>query len=87
MLLKERMKNKRIKLDVVEEEKHEREIQKQIEKAELLKTPWEAEENERKAVTKELNLERGMKIRFSLGRGSTAKAEKVESCRHIFPLS
>ncbi|KAK8514963.1 hypothetical protein V6N13_121910 [Hibiscus sabdariffa] len=86
MLLKERMKNKRIKLDVVEEEKHEREIQKQIEKAEQFKTPWEAEENERKAVNKELNLERGMKIRFSLGRGSAAKAEKIESCRHIFPL-
>ncbi|KAK8986878.1 hypothetical protein V6N11_055199 [Hibiscus sabdariffa] len=34
MLLKEKMKNKRIKLDMVEEEKHEREIQKQIEKAE-----------------------------------------------------
>ncbi|KAK8514988.1 hypothetical protein V6N13_121940 [Hibiscus sabdariffa] len=84
MLLKERMKNKRIKLDVVEEEKHEREIQKQIEKAEQFKTPWEAEENERKAVKKELSLERGMKIRLSLGRGSAAKAERVESCRHTF---
>ncbi|KAK8514964.1 hypothetical protein V6N13_121912 [Hibiscus sabdariffa] len=48
MLLKERMKNKRIKLDVVEEEKHEREIQKQIEKADQLKTPWEAEDFGRK---------------------------------------
>ncbi|KAK8514980.1 hypothetical protein V6N13_121925 [Hibiscus sabdariffa] len=86
MLLKERTKNKRIKLDVVEEEKQEREIQKQIEKAEQFKTPWEAEENERKGVMKELNLERGMKIRFAFGRGSAAKAEKVESCRHIFPL-
>ncbi|KAK8496615.1 hypothetical protein V6N13_027278 [Hibiscus sabdariffa] len=49
MLLKEKMKNKRIKLDMVEEEKQEREIQKQIEKAEQLKTPWEAEENEKKS--------------------------------------
>ncbi|KAK8514970.1 hypothetical protein V6N13_121915 [Hibiscus sabdariffa] len=85
MLFKEKMKNKRIKLDMVEEEKHEREIQKQIEKAEQLQTPWEAEENERKAVKKELNLERGMKIRFSLGRGSAAKANGLNSkdARHL----
>ncbi|KAL4290598.1 hypothetical protein GQ457_14G023820 [Hibiscus cannabinus] len=79
MLLKEKMKNKRMKLDMVEEEKHEREIQKQIEKAEQLKTPWEAEENEKKAVIKELSLERGIKIRFSLGRGSAAKANRLNS--------
>ncbi|KAK8502064.1 hypothetical protein V6N13_038575 [Hibiscus sabdariffa] len=85
MLLKEKMKNKRMKLDMVEEEKHEREIQKQIEKAEQLKTPWEAEENEKKAVIKELSLERGMKIRFSLGRGSAAKANGLNSkdARHL----
>ncbi|KAE8712094.1 KIN17-like protein [Hibiscus syriacus] len=78
-LFKEKMKNKRIKLDMVEEEKHEREIQKQIEKAEQLKNPLEAEENEQKAVIKELNLDSGMKIGFSLGGGSAAKAEKGES--------
>ncbi|KAK8976585.1 hypothetical protein V6N11_057185 [Hibiscus sabdariffa] len=78
-LFKERLKNKRIKLDMVEEEKHEREIQKQIEKAEQLKTPSEAEENEEKAVIKEINLESGMKVGFSLGGGTAAKAEKGES--------
>ncbi|MBA0813795.1 hypothetical protein Gohar_027617 [Gossypium harknessii] len=77
-LFKEKMKNKRIKLDMVEEEKHEREIQKQIEKAEQLKNPSEAEEDEKKAVIKEVNLENGMKIGFSLG-GSVVKGEKGES--------
>lgn len=78
-LFKEKMKNKRIKLDMVEEEKHEREIQKQIEKAEQLKNPSEAEEDEKKAVIKEVNLENGMKIGFSLGGGSVVKGEKGES--------
>ncbi|MBA0841617.1 hypothetical protein Goarm_004101 [Gossypium armourianum] len=77
-LFKEKMKNKRIKLDMVEEEKHEREIQKQIEKAEQLKNPSEAEEDEKKGVIKEVNLENGMKIGFSLG-GSVVKGEKGES--------
>ncbi|XVE99557.1 hypothetical protein REPUB_Repub03eG0209300 [Reevesia pubescens] len=78
-IFKEKMKNKRIKLDMVEEEKQEREIQKQIEKAEMLKTPLEAEEYEKKAVTKELNLESGVKIGFSLG--NVAKGEKGESSK------
>ncbi|XWS74977.1 hypothetical protein CRYUN_Cryun01aG0045200 [Craigia yunnanensis] len=77
-LFKEKMKNKRIKLDMVEEEKQEKEIQKQIEKAEQLKTPLESEENEKKPV-KELNLENGVKIGFSLGGGNVAKGEKGES--------
>ncbi|XVF23885.1 hypothetical protein REPUB_Repub13aG0078100 [Reevesia pubescens] len=78
-LFKEKMKNKRIKLDMVEEEKQEREIQKQIEKAEQLKTPLESEESEKKGVTKELNLESAVKIGFSLGGGNVAKGEKGES--------
>lgn len=78
-LFKEKLKNKRLKLDMVEEEKQEKEIQKQIEKAEQLKRPLEAEENENKAVTKELNLENGAKIGFSLGGGNAAKGEKGES--------
>lgn len=78
-LFKEKMKNKRIKLDMVEEEKHEREIQKQIENAEQLKKPSEAVENEKKDIIKEVNLENGVKIGFSLGGGSVAKGEKGES--------
>ncbi|OMO58513.1 hypothetical protein COLO4_34579 [Corchorus olitorius] len=78
-LFKEKMKNKRLKSDMVEEEKQEREIQKQIQIAEQLKAPLESEENEKKAVTKELNLESGVKIGFSLGGGNIRKEEKGES--------
>ncbi|OMO96867.1 hypothetical protein COLO4_15033 [Corchorus olitorius] len=78
-LFKEKMKNKRLKLDMVEEEKQEREIQKQIQMAEQLKAPLESEENEKKAVPKELNLESGVKIGFSLGGGNIRKEEKGES--------
>ncbi|XP_021295483.1 KIN17-like protein [Herrania umbratica] len=82
-IFKEKMKNKRIKLDMVEEEKQEREIQKQIEKAGQLKAPLESEENERKAVMKELNLESGVKIGFSLG-GGNVKGESSSSARLVF---
>ncbi|OMO53464.1 hypothetical protein CCACVL1_28618 [Corchorus capsularis] len=78
-LFKEKMKNKRLKSDMVEEEKQEREIQKQIQIAEQLKAPLESEENEKKAVTKELNLESGVKIGFSLGGGNIRKEKKGES--------
>ncbi|XVF83677.1 hypothetical protein PTKIN_Ptkin16aG0509700 [Pterospermum kingtungense] len=78
-IFKEKMKNKRLKLDMVEEEKQEKEIQKQIEKAEQFIKPLESEDNENKVVPKELNLESGVKIGFSLGAGNVSKGEKGES--------
>ncbi|XP_022747996.1 KIN17-like protein [Durio zibethinus] len=83
-IFKEKMKNKRIKLDMVEEEKQEKEIQKQIEKAEQLKMPLESEENSKQPVTKELNLESGVKIGFTLGGGNVAKGESSNNARLVF---
>ncbi|XP_031251107.1 KIN17-like protein [Pistacia vera] len=71
-LFKERMKNKRIKLDMVEEEKQEREIRKQIELAasEQLTTA-KSDSNLGEDPPRELNLEAGVKVGFSLGSSSS----------------
>ncbi|KAJ0047850.1 hypothetical protein Pint_16777 [Pistacia integerrima] len=71
-LFKERMKNKRIKLDMVEEEKQEREIRKQIELAasEQL-TTTKSDSNLGEDPPRELNLEAGVKVGFSLGSSSS----------------
>lgn len=82
-LFKEKMKNKRIQLDMSEEEKKEREIQKQIEKAEQLmssNSDGNKENAAEDAVVKELNLEDGVKIGFSLG-STVAKKEKGETSK------
>ncbi|KAK7276795.1 hypothetical protein RIF29_17941 [Crotalaria pallida] len=68
-LFKERMKNKRIKADMADEEKQEKEIMKQIEKAEQLMPLPTTESGQPSQVEppRELNLEDGVKIGFSLG--------------------
>lgn len=71
-LFKEKMKTKRIKLDMAEEEKQEREIKKQIELAaseqsEATKT----ESNLADDPARDLNLEAGVKVGFSLASSST----------------
>lgn len=83
-LFKERMKNKRMRADLAEEEKQEREIKRQIERAEQLAPlasvsaePSEAEQ------TRELRLETGVKLGFALGTSSKLK-EKAESTRVVF---
>lgn len=83
-LFKERMKNKRMRADLAEEEKQEREIKRQIERAEQLAPlasvsaePLEAEQ------TRELKLESGVKLGFALGTTSKLK-EKGESSRVVF---
>ncbi|XP_021762367.1 KIN17-like protein [Chenopodium quinoa] len=70
-LFKDRMKNKRIKADLAEDEKKEREIMKQIERAEQLMPIAENEgegedEDEERAEEKELP---GGKVAFALGGG------------------
>ncbi|WCJ19603.1 KIN17-like protein [Euphorbia peplus] len=86
-LFKEKMKNKRVRADLVEEEKQEREIQKQIEKAEQLKTRNDDTEKENPEVVepaaKELKLEAGVKIGFALGSKSNAVKEKGESSTKV----
>ncbi|CAK9317780.1 unnamed protein product [Citrullus colocynthis] len=83
-LFKERMKNKRMRADLAEEEKQEREIKRQIERAEQLAPlasvsvePLEAEQ------TRELKLDSGVKLGFALGT-STKLKEKGESSRVVF---
>ncbi|KAK9282636.1 hypothetical protein L1049_010855 [Liquidambar formosana] len=86
-LFKERQKNKRIKADIVEEEKQEREIKKQIERAEQLMplanglTP--VSESEPVLLHKSEN---GGKIAFALGSSSLKPVvkDKVESSKSVF---
>ncbi|XP_054822717.1 KIN17-like protein [Prosopis cineraria] len=86
-LFKERMKNKRIKSDMAEEEKQEKEIQKQIEKAEQLMQPPAigSDQPSQAELPRELKVEDGIKIGFSLG--SSAKPitkEKLEVPKVVF---
>ncbi|KAM7261025.1 hypothetical protein ACFE04_026500 [Oxalis oulophora] len=81
-LFKERLKNKRLKADVVEEEKQEREIMKQIERAELLATTVVTPQGE---VDKPLlNLEAGGKVGFALGSKKDKEKEIGESSKLVF---
>lgn len=77
-LFKERLKNKRAKADIVEEEKQEREIQKQIEKAEQLMPMFN--NGSKTNVEAEAALlskgEDGSKIAFALGSTSLKPAGK-----------
>ncbi|XP_021910543.1 KIN17-like protein [Carica papaya] len=87
-IFKEKLKNKRIKSDLAEEEKHEREIQKQIEKAaEQLAPVIDGNlERDEKLEGKELKLESGVKVGFSLGSAGKqiTGREKGESSKWIF---
>ncbi|XP_041009508.1 KIN17-like protein [Juglans microcarpa x Juglans regia] len=85
-LFKERMKNKRMKADLVEEEKQEREIQKQIEKAaeQLMPLVTDSQKPEPQPV-KELKSEADAKIGFALGSSSKLKTkESSESSKSMF---
>ncbi|XP_028803560.1 KIN17-like protein [Neltuma alba] len=87
-LFKERMKNKRLKSDMAEEEKQEKEIQRQIEKAEqLMKQPSTigSDQPSQAELPRELKVENGAKVGFSLG--SSAKLsteEKPEGPNIVF---
>lgn len=84
-LFKEKMKNKRLKADIVEEEKMEREIQRQIERAEQMEANDKGGEEE--GVTKsrmlEKNDEEGAKIKLSLGQAKK-NVEMNGSSRLVF---
>ncbi|XP_010501156.1 PREDICTED: DNA/RNA-binding protein KIN17-like [Camelina sativa] len=83
-MFKERLKNKRVKSDLAEEEKQEREIQRQIERAaEKLNAAGGSEgessgkevvedndvDDEKKKKDEELKLKSGVKVGFALGGG------------------
>ncbi|XP_010542467.1 PREDICTED: DNA/RNA-binding protein KIN17 [Tarenaya hassleriana] len=98
-LFKERLKNKRLKSDLAEEEKQEREIQKQIERAAEKfniseHSSGEGETSNRENVgadderkeDEELKLKSGVKVGFSLGGGSkhgTGK-DRGEGSKRVF---
>ncbi|CAN7130897.1 unnamed protein product [Brassica rapa subsp. narinosa] len=79
-IFKERLKNKRVKSDLAEEEKQEREIQKQIERAK------EGEgEGEEKKKGEDFGLKSGVvKVGFSLGGGAKQVVTTGESSRRVF---
>ncbi|XP_024031034.1 KIN17-like protein isoform X2 [Morus notabilis] len=85
-LFKERQKNKRIKADLAEEEKQEREIRKQIERAEQLLPPEQNRESEvEDSAARELKLESGVKVGFALGNSAKlASKEKTEAAKLVF---
>lgn len=95
-MFKERLKNKRVKSDLAEEEKQEREIQKQIERAaEKLIAGGEGEssgkefveDDDEKKKDEELKLKSGVKVGFALGGGVkqvTTGKERVESSKLVF---
>lgn len=86
-LFKERMKNKRIKADMADEEKQEREIMKQIEKAEQLMQPpnSDSDQTSQAEPPREFNVEDGVKIGFSLGTSARpGTKEKREESRVAF---
>ncbi|XP_071723474.1 KIN17-like protein [Rutidosis leptorrhynchoides] len=78
-MFKERLKNKRARADVVEEEKQEREIKKQIERAEQFAGPSSIDVEQENILAKELNLEAGVKVGFALGSKKEKEKEKGES--------
>ncbi|XP_062154291.1 KIN17-like protein [Alnus glutinosa] len=84
-LFKERMKNKRIKADLVEEEKQEREIQKQIERAAELFVPLATESQAASEPVNELKSEAEVKVGFVLGSSGKPKLKELgESSKLVF---
>ncbi|XP_076916225.1 KIN17-like protein [Bidens hawaiensis] len=87
-LFKEKMKNKRAKADIVDEEKQEREIRGQIERAEQLMTGENADkslENEDAKLLVRSDDGSEKKIKLSIGSVTTKVKEKGEgSSRFVF---
>ncbi|XP_027077241.1 KIN17-like protein [Coffea arabica] len=84
-LFKEKMKNKRIRADLAEEEKQEREIKKQIERAEQLMSAGNesGNGNEQEVQEKRLFEKSEEKIKLSLGSSSKSNL-KEESSMVVF---
>ncbi|XP_034711915.1 KIN17-like protein [Vitis riparia] len=83
-LFKERLKNKRMRADMVEEEKQERQIKRQIEKAEQLMPLVGGSSQPNESELLSLKSENGGKIAFALGSSKPIVKEKVESSKLVF---
>ncbi|GAB2230155.1 hypothetical protein Droror1_Dr00014412 [Drosera rotundifolia] len=78
-LFKEKMKNKRARADMVDEEKQEREIRRQIERAEQLIPEGRERSSERDGEASGLlRTENGGKVVFALGGGGGTKGEGLK---------
>ncbi|KAK4790214.1 hypothetical protein SAY86_017518 [Trapa natans] len=85
-LFKEKQKNKRIRADIAEEEKQEKEILKQIERAEQMMSCGNVVNvSSSSDANREVNLEAGAKVGFTLSKQSAK--EKGEGSRVIFDES
>lgn len=85
-LFKEKQKNKRIRADLAEEEKQEREILKQIERAEVSIGPSSRNSESEVNLPKEIDLESGVKVGFALAK-STGKEKGNEGSRLVFDVA
>lgn len=89
-LFKERMKNKRARADLADEEKQEREIQRQIERAEqIMETVDSAAENGKNEVVSksrmlEKNEDADKKIKLSMGSSTKNAHEKKDRSKLLF---
>lgn len=85
-LFKEKMKNKRLRADLAEEEKQEREIKKQIERAEQLMSAGNENGNGNEQEVQEKRLfEKSENEKIKLSLGSSSKSNlKEESSRVVF---
>lgn len=85
-LFKEKMKNKRIRADLADEEKQEREIKKQIERAEqLMSTGNEIGNGIEQEVQEKRMFEKSENEKIKLSLGSSSKSNvKEESSRVVF---
>ncbi|XP_073035975.1 KIN17-like protein [Primulina eburnea] len=90
-LFKERMKNKRARADLVDEEKQEREIQRQIERAEqMMETVDSAaangknEEGSKSRMFEKNEEDTDKKIKLSLGSSAKNAHEKKDSSKLLF---
>ncbi|KAG2313834.1 hypothetical protein Bca4012_064470 [Brassica carinata] len=93
-IFKERLKNKRVKSDLAEEEKKEREIRKQIERAKEKEGEGSNSgkdddddddgEEKKKKKDEDLGLKSCVKVGFSLGGGVKQVAESSSSSKRVF---
>ncbi|ONI24339.1 hypothetical protein PRUPE_2G234600 [Prunus persica] len=84
-LFKERLKNKRLRADMAEEEKQEREIKKQIERvAQSMPVGNGVDQGSEDEIHRKIKVESGVKIGFALGSSKLGSKEKGESSKLVF---
>ncbi|ONI36522.1 hypothetical protein PRUPE_1G588200 [Prunus persica] len=83
-LFKERLKNKRLRADMAEEAKQEREIKKQIERVAQSMPVGNGVDQGSEDEIHRIKVESGVKIGFALGSSKLGSKEKGESSKLVF---